>query len=329
MIQAWRYRHGGEQGEPVATDTLGSALERSRADGCSLLLIDVDAPTPADLDALAAAIPLHPLTLDDLRNANQRTKLEQFGDHWHVAVHVLAPVEERLQVQEVDIVFSRDWLVTVRQATPDGPPIPLEPWLHRFELARTQTGDDLGTMLWSVLDTIVDGYFVVAEWVDDRLDAIEDVVFDGGARDAIPKDIFEVRRDLVRFRRSALPVREVAHALSRREVPWMGTESMARMNDVWDHAMRIADTLDSQRDLLTALLEGHLAIVSNRMNDVMKKMSSWGALILVPSLIAGIYGMNFHHMLLQEMSFGYPAVLVLMGTVTFGLYAFFRRRQWL
>jgi magnesium transporter len=109
----------------------------------------------------------------------------------------------------------------------------------------------------------------------------------------------------------------------------LGEDSLMRLQDVYDHTLRVADLIDSQRDLLTGLLDAHLAIVSNRMNDVMKKTSSWGALILVPSLIAGIYGMNFHHMLLQEKNWGYPAVMVLMIAVTGALYLFFRRRKWL
>ena len=201
--------------------------------------------------------------------------------------------------------------------------------LRRFERARLEPdNDDLGCALWALLDVIVDGYFTVTDLVDDRLDDIEEIVFGDVRRDQIPQEVFELRRSLVRFRRAAAPLREVLGELARHDVEWIGPDSVVRMQDVFDHTLRIADVVDSQRDLLTGLLEAHLAIVSNRMNDVMKRTSSWGALILVPSLIAGIYGMNFSNMFLQHEPWGYPAMMLATFAITVTLYLYFRRRGW-
>jgi magnesium transporter len=134
---------------------------------------------------------------------------------------------------------------------------------------------------------------------------------------------------LVRFRRAAAPLREVLAQLLRREVPWIGAATVTMLQDVYDHSLRIGDLVDSQRDLLTGLLEAHLAVVSNRMNQVMKLTSSWGAILLVATLIAGIYGMNFEDMPELHWRFGYFGALALMAISTVILYRLFRRRGWL
>ncbi len=327
MITARAYRQGDASCADVAPERIGAA----RGGTGTLVVVDVGAPTPADLALLAQQLPLHPLTLDDLRNANQRTKLDRYADHFHVAVHPTRLAPSGVVVFETDLVFGADWLLIVRQRGGHGEdPAPLDDEWRRFERARLEPGaDDLGCMLWAILDVLVDHYFEISDHVDDRLDHVEEIVFGDERRDETPQELFLLRRGLVRFRRAAVPLREVLGELIRHEVEWLGDDSIVRLQDVYDHTLRVADLVDSQRDLLTGLLDAHLAIVSNRMNDVMKKMSSWGALILVPSLIAGIYGMNFHNMLLQEHRWGYPVTMALMVAVTAGLYLFFRRRRWL
>jgi len=327
MITARAYRRGDPESTPVDPERIGAA----RGGDGTLLLVDVDVPTPAELDLLSGVLPLHPLTVDDLRNSNQRTKLDRYADHFHVAVHPAIAHANGVSVFETDLVFGEDWLLVVRQRGLRGEDPPdLATELARFERARREPGaDDLGCALWAILDVLVDEYFTVTDHVDERLDAIEGVVFGSERRDETPQELFVLRRSLVRFRRAAVPLREVLGEMIRHEVEWLGNDSVTRLQDVYDHTLRVADLIDSQRDLLTGLLDAHLAIVSNRMSDVMKKTSSWGALILVPSLIAGIYGMNFHNMFLQEIRWGYPVMMLFMAAVTVGLYLFFRRRRWL
>lgn len=327
MITARVYRRGDAGSTPVEPDGIASA----RGGDGTLLLVDVAVPTSAELDLLSVALPLHPLTVDDLRNSNQRTKLDRYADHFHVAVHPVVAHVDGVSIFETDLVFGQDWLLVVRQRGLRGEDPPdLATEIGRFERARREPGvDDLGCALWAILDVLVDQYFTIADHVDERLDAIEGVVFGSEQRDETPQELFVLRRSLVRFRRAAVPMREVLGEMIRHEVEWLGDDSVTRLQDVYDHTLRVSDVIDSQRDLLTGLLDAHLAIVSNRMSDVMKKTSSWGALILVPSLIAGIYGMNFHNMLLQEANWGYPVLMLIMAAVTVGLYLFFRRRRWL
>jgi magnesium transporter len=326
MIEARRFTHGVSAPEEVDVKDLANA----RKGPGTLLIIDVVDFTEEELNLLADTLPIHPLAIDDLRTANQRTKLERYGDHWHVAVHAVAAKDLEVSVQEVDVVFGQDWFLAVRQPVEEGEPFALTEVKRRFGRIRLECeNDDLGCALWATLDVIVDGYFTVTDLVDDRLDDIEEIVFSNENHDAIPQEVFALRRNLVRFRRAAGPLREVMATFLRREVDWLGPDSITLMQDVYDHSLRVADLIESQRDLLTGLLEAHLAVVSNRMNDVMKKTSSWGAILLVSTLIAGIYGMNFNYMPELRLHYGYFVALAFMAIATGVLYAQFKKRGWL
>ncbi len=326
MIEARRFTEGVAQSEPVDVDQLGEA----RGGAGTLLVVEVVDFGEDELTLLAKALPIHPLALEDLRNSNQRTKLERYGDHWHVAVHAVEVKDARIVVKEVDVVFGQDWLLAVRQPVDGETPMNFADVQRRFERGRLECReDDLGCALWAVLDVIVDGYFSITELVDERLDDIEEIVFGDERHDAIPHEVFSLRRGLVRFRRAAAPLREVIGMLLRREVDWIGPESIVLLQDVYDHSLRIADLIESQRDLLTGLLEAHLAVVSNRMNDVMKKTSSYGAILLVSTLIAGIYGMNFRYIPELRLHYGYFYALGFMAIATALLWVRFKKRGWL
>jgi magnesium transporter len=326
MITARRFRHGVPEPEPVDVDDLADA----RKGAGTLLVVDAVDFTAEELDYLADVLPIHPVALDDLRNGNQRTKLERYGDHWHVAIHSVEVRGAGLVVKETDVVFGEDWFLNVSQPVPGGEPMDLTEVKRRFARIRLDCdNDDLGCALWALLDVVVDGYFTVTDLVDERLDDIEEIVFGEEKHDAIPQEVFTLRRSLVQFRRAAAPLREVMATFLRREIEWIGPEAIVLMQDVYDHSLRIADLIETQRELLTGLLEAHLAVVSNRMNDVMKKTSSYGAILLVSTLIAGIYGMNFHYMPELDLHFGYFFALGTMAVATALLWVQFKKKGWL
>ncbi len=154
-------------------------------------------------------------------------------------------------------------------------------------------------------------------------------MFSSTRGDEIPKEVFDLRRGMVRFRQAVAPLREVLSQLLRREAECLGDEAIVHMQDVYDHVLRVTDWVETQRDLITGLLEADLAVVSNRMNQVMKRMTSWGAILLGSTLIAGIYGMNFKNMPELGWKFGYPSAIGSMLLLTIVLYTWFKRRDWL
>jgi magnesium transporter len=239
---------------------------------------------------------------------------------------------DELDAREIDVVFGDGWLLSVaeRPAIVSGPDSPLEEVRDRFLRHRTEEGaDDEGFLLWALLDVIVDRYFAITDTIDDRLDDVEDIVFSDRVGDNIPRELFDLRRSMVAFRRAVSPLREVLSELLRHDVDYIGEKALTHLQDVYDHVLRITDLVESQRDLITGLLEAHLAVVSNRMNQVMKLTSSWGAILIVATLIAGIYGMNFRHMPELHWRLGYLYALALMAITTAVLYRMFKRRGWL
>jgi magnesium transporter len=330
VIRAWLLRDGVEGHEDVPVDQLAETIEPAK----NLLWVDCVEPTEAELDSLTEQLQISHIAAEDLHHGGQRTKLEHYREHFHVAVHdCLLDGDDRLVTREIDIVFGDGWLLSVRQpsdSTEEPSPFDVEAVTRRFELERTTEQDrDEGFLVWAFLDVIVDRYFEVNERFDDRLDEVEEIVFSTTRGDDIPREVFDLRRSMVQFRRVVAPLRDVLAALLRREAECLGETAIVHLQDVYDHVLRVTDWIESQRDLLTGLLEADLAVVSNRMNQVMKRMTSWGAILLGSTLIAGIYGMNFTHMPELNWTLGYPAAIGSMLLLTIFLYTWFKRRDWL
>jgi magnesium transporter len=254
----------------------------------------------------------------------------RYGDYFHVAVHDCACVRDTVDSREIDVVTGPGWLVTVRHPSDNGSQVDLDEVARRFELQREEHhANEQGFLLWALFDVIVDRYFEVIDEVDDRLDEIEEAVFSEPPPAGIPQRTFAVRRDLTTLRRAAAPMREVVNAIIRKEIDFVDEPAIVHFHDIYDRVLRVGDLVESQRDLLTGLLEANLAVTSNQLNQVMKKMTSWGAILIVATLIAGIYGMNFRHMPELDWEFGYPLALGLMLLATVGLWRWFKGKGWL
>jgi magnesium transporter len=187
-----------------------------------------------------------------------------------------------------------------------------------------------------LIDEVVDDYLSAVERFEDDVDELEDEVFsDGeqGDRDSakvgdVQQHLFQLKREVVRLRRFAMPVRQGLDLIQER--PEIATQPLGPyFRDVMDHVIRVVELADNIRDLLTSLLEVRVAQAANRLNDIMKRVTSWGAVILVPTLVAGIYGMNFRHMPELGWRLGYPVSLVTMFATAAGVWWFFRRKDWL
>jgi magnesium transporter len=286
--------------------------------------IDVVDPTEQELRELTNEFGLDALAVEDVTERGQRPKLEVYPNHAFLVTYTA-------NLAEVDVFIGTDWVITVRERNEQGgtwEPLIAQARCERF-ISEERT---VGIVVHAILDEIVDGYFGLLDASDDRIEALEDDVFDGGKRASeadIQQRIFSLRRDLVSFRRKVVPLREVLAGILRGDVASIDGRALQLMQDVYDHLLRAVDTVDSQRELMGNAVDAHLAIISNRMNEVMKLMTSWGAILLGSTLIAGIYGMNFQHMPELGWEYGYPFALGLMALVTIGGFWYFRRRDWL
>jgi magnesium transporter len=331
VIQAWRYEAGRPGREEASLDKLRDAVEPGRA------VVWIDASSPEDdetLHALKAELGMGASVVDAILNPRERTKLMRYGDYFHVAVHDCECSRGIVASREIDIVTGPGWLVTVRHPSDQGSEVDLDEVARRFELQREEHSEtEQGFLLWAIFDVLVDGYFDVTDLVDDRLDEIEARVFpdapDNPTTAKVPQEIFAVRSDLTVVRRAAAPLREVVNAIIRREIEFVDDAAIVHFHDVYDRVLRVGDLVEAQRDLLTGLLEANLAVTSNQLNQVMKKMTSWGAILIVATLIAGVYGMNFRHMPELRWQYGYALALGLMAITTFVLWRYFKRKGWL
>jgi magnesium transporter len=321
VITCHLYRDGKLEDGHLDPETIRDHLQH---DGPKILL-DIEDPTEADRDLLERQFGFHPLTIEATRERGQRPKLEIFDTYSFLVVHALRlEGETDLVDSEVHVLFGKGFMVTLRYA----PAFDLARVKERLANQEHRTEEGGAFLLYLLLDEIVDGYFDVIERLEDLGDDIEARVFADTPDQEAQEDIFKMKRVVVRFRRLTVPLRE---ALDRAlEDPEFVTSSMAPYyRDVLDHVIRVSEFTDNLRDLLTSALEAQLTQISNRVNQVMKSLTSWGAIILVPTLIAGIYGMNFEGMPELHWAVGYPLALGLMVASAIALYVTFRRKGWL
>ena len=327
MITCRLYRDGRLQGEPLDTGRVSEVLRGG--DDESRIWLDVESPQDEDFAVLAREFGLHELSVEDMRHRDQRPKVESFENYYFVVLRPLSRGDDgKLVQQEVHALIGDRFLVTLRY----DPVYDLEEVLARWDRLG---GDDEdrgpGFLLYVLLDEIVDTYLNLVEGFEDEADDLEDLVFSEDGQTptmGLQQKLFGLKRDIVRYRRSVMPLRRVVDFFQ--EQPQVVTGSLAPYyRDVADHVVRCVELVDNVRDLLTALLEVRLSQVANRLNEVMKKLTSWAAIILLPTLIAGIYGMNFVHMPELRWRFGYPMALGIMAATSGVLYAIFKKRDWL
>jgi len=333
MTRALVYREGKPPEELAVED----AIERIDAER-ALVWIDADRPPKEELNTLATQLGINEFTLEDLQSANQRTKLDHYSDQWHVAVHDCEVRDRELITREIDVVFGDGWLLSVRQK-PEGQaraePFPLELVQQRFESQRVEhDSTDEGFLLWALLDVVVDRHFIVTDVVDDAIDEAEVVVLGDDAEEVAqrrgrPRQLFELSKLLVQFRRAASPLREVVSAILRRETPCISEAAFPHFQDVFDHVLRVSDLVESQRDVLTGLRDAELTVVSNAMSRSQQQIAAWGAMLIVATLITGLLGMNFANAPELDWGEGFLVIGGIIALLCAPLYIWFKRKEWL
>jgi magnesium transporter len=291
----------------------------------SRVWLDVEDPTDDELERIGKEFGLHPLSIEDTKNRGQRPKVEIFPSYFFVVAHALWLTEDdELLDSEIHVFAGHRYMLTLRYA----PGYDLSEVKRRWDRQPEHTAEGGAFFLYVLLDEIVDDYFGVVERIEDLSEDIEDRVFAETPDPQIQQAIFQLKRKVVTFRRFVMPLREVLDLMQ--EQPRFVTEKLVPYyRDLADHVIRTLEFVDGIRDLLTTALEAELSQVSNRMNEIMKKLTSWAGIILIPTLIAGIYGMNFAHMPELAWRYGYYYALGLMLLVGFVLYRAFKRRDWL
>jgi magnesium transporter len=289
--------------------------------------LDYCAPTAEELATIAQELQLHPLAVEDVVSEHQRPKLDRYDTHLFVNAYTLAldTASGELHTSEIGMFITRNALVTVRKDEGVDIDAVVERWDESKELAE----HGVSFLLWGVLDFIVDGHFEAVQSLDTEIEALEDLLFDEQPRESeVQRRSFELRKSLVLLRRLVQPMREVVNSLMRRDLHVLDQAMIPYYQDVYDHVLRATDWTESLRDLVTTILETNIAIQGNRMNLVMKKVTSWAAIIAVPTAITGFYGQNVPYPgFSAHWGFWFSSALIVV--VSGGLYLAFRRRDWI
>ncbi len=287
-----------------------------------LVLHDPDA---GELRDVADRFDLPELAVEDAMQAHQRPKLEDYGDGYFLVLHTARYLDdvEAVEFGEVHVFAGPGHVVAVRH----GKASELGSALEHLEDSPELLREGPAAAVWAIMDKIVDDYEPVMAGLENDVEEVEVEVF--GERDDQTKRIYFLRRELAEFYRAVHPVLQPLDLLVSEEYPDVSPKLAEHLRDVADHVTRIEDAITTQRELLTSILQANLAVISLQQNDVVKKISSWAAIITVPTLLASIYGMNFRHMPELTWQYGYPAVLATMLVIGYTLHRVLRRAGWL
>jgi magnesium transporter len=290
--------------------------------------LDIDQPKEADFALIAEEFQLNPLAVEDALGERQRPKLDHYDDHLFIALYdsVLDAGSGELTTRELSLFVGPRYLITVHKDAGYSMDDVVQRWNDNTNLCH----HGVGFLLWGVLDVVIDGYFDSVQSLDDEIEGLEDLLFSNQKRSTeVQRRTYELRKSLVRIRRYVVPTREILNTLMRREGNVVDNDLMPYYQDVYDHVLRAADSIDSLRDLVSTVLETHLTIQGNQMNQVMKQVTSWAAIAAVPTIITGYYGMNVRIFPgANTLAGGISAIVLSLGLVAL-LYSAFRRRDWL
>ncbi len=270
---------------------------------------------------------LHDLAVEDAQVAHQRPKLEQYGDSIFVVLRpaILAIDQKRIELGETHLFVGPRYVVSIRHGETPG----YAAVRTRCESTSALLAKGPGFVLYAVMDFIVDHYFPVLDTLGDQLERLEDEVFSETFDRNTVQRIYDLKRNLVEVKRAVSPLVDVSNRLIRFDLPLIPEDTRPYFRDVYDHAIRINEHVDTLRELLTGALEAHLSLTAVAQNDAMKKLAAWAAIIAVPTMVAGVYGMNFKFMPELEWRYGYPVVMTCMVMVCGFLYSRFKRSGWL
>jgi len=317
------WRKGVLDGEDFPLAEVSDRLE----DPDTLVWVDFCDPSKDLLDELAAELGLHELAVEDALGEHQRPKLDKYETHSFMSCHAVHVERDksRLVETEIDAFINTQWLITVRKD--DG--FTMEPVVRRWDRSPDLVVHGVSFLLYGLLDVVIDGYFDTVQAFDDYYDEVSEGLFaDRPLSPDEQRNWFEMRRALVRFHRLVVPMREAVSGLMRREHGTLPEVLYPYYQDVYDHVLRVNESADSLRDLVSTIVETNISLRDYRQNQVMKKVTSWAAIIAVPTLVTGWYGQNLPFPGSGEVGGVWVSAALVFG-MSGALFVLFRRRGWL
>jgi magnesium transporter len=279
------------------------------------------------IEKIGGCFGLHPLLLEDILNTGQRPKMDEYGEYLFFVLKMLYHDEARDEItaEQVSIVLGPNFVISFQEREGDV----FDPVRERIRTGKGRVrGMKSDYLAYSLMDAIVDNYFVILEKLEDRMELLEE----GLGKDpgpAVNEGIRGAKKDMIFLRKSIWPLREVLSAFQRSEAACIEKDTRLYLRDVYDHTIQVMDTVESLRDLVSGMFDTYLSSVSNRMNEVMKVLTIFATTFIPLTFIAGVYGMNFEFMPELKWHLGYFAILFVMTLVAVIMLLYFRKKKWL
>ena len=279
------------------------------------------------LEKLGDCFGLHPLTLEDILNTDQRPKIEDYGEYIFIVLKMLYPDDDTGEIlaEQVSLVLGQNFVISFQEREGD---------IFNSVRERIRSGKGrirkMGAdyLVYSLLDSIVDNYFIILEKLGERIELLEEKLITNPVPETI-NHIHKLKREMIFLRRSVWPLREVIGSIERGESSLIKGSTNIYLRDVYDHTIQVIDTIETFRDILSGMLDIYLSSVSNRLNAVMKVLTIIATIFMPLTFIAGIYGMNFKYMPELEWRLGYPVILLTMVSIGVLMLVSFRKKKWL
>jgi magnesium transporter len=317
------------KGQRIEVDCFPHEFDKMRGEASEpgdFVWVGLYKPSEGELNDVAESFGLHPLAVEDALKAHQRPKLERYDDSLFLTLKTLWYVdsEDAVETGEINLFAGDDFVITVRH----GRGSELHSARARLEGEEAVLTHGPSAVIYAVCDTVVDGYTDVVDELQVDVDEIETSVFSPARTDDSSR-IYVLKREIAEVRRAVLPLREPMRKFSEGQVPGVTGDAGPFFRDVLDHLNQAADVVDTLDSLLSTAFDAHLARITVQQNDDMRKISAGVALAAAPTLIAGVYGMNFDHMPELRWELGYPLAVLLMVGISGGLWVLFKRSGWL
>jgi magnesium transporter len=321
LISCAAYQDGKKLGD-IAVDRIQEYL---RLPHC-FVWVALHNPAAAELNDMQHAFGLHPLAVEDAQKGHQRPKIEEYGDSLFAILHMVETCDDEQRVGELAIFAGQNYVLSVRSGAEKG---------FQEVRARCEREPDLvrhgpGYILYALMDAVVDRYFPLLDMLEDDLDGIERRIF---APEGVPREsieaLYDLKQRLMVMKHAVAPLLEGVSNLSGARVPVLCAGITVYFRDVYDHLQRLNQTAESIRDTVATAISVNLSMVTLQENETMKRLAAYAALLAVPTMIAGIYGMNFEHMPELKWRYGYLLSLTAMAGLDVYLYFRFKRSKWL
>ncbi|MEU6095591.1 magnesium and cobalt transport protein CorA [Streptomyces sp. NPDC047079] len=312
---------------------LVEAVERVRKSDDGFVWLGMHEPTDDEFAGIAELFDLHPLAVEDAVEAHQRPKLERYGETLFAVFKTVCYVEHKeltatsevVSTGEIMVFVGPAFVITVRHGRHGS----LGPLREELEAHPQQLAKGPAAVLHAIADHVVDDYLSVTDAVQEDIDQVETDVFADSGERLDPGRIYQLKRELLELKRAVAPLDRPIQELATKPIRVIDPEIQAYFRDVSDHLLRATEQIAAFDELLNSILQAHLAQVSVAQNEDMRRITAWAALIAVPTMVTGVYGMNFTYMPELRSRFGYPLVLVVIGVACLALYRGFKRNGWL